>query len=126
MGAAVNDDLDSVDEKGYANGHVKSDTAEVSYVVSQDHIYKKRPRRVICIGAGIVGIAAAYKYQQRLSNISFSIYEKNHDVGGTWLENRYPGCACDITCPWIYIFLGRKPRWVPIVCLSNATSQHCY
>lgn len=24
------------------------------------------------------------------------IYEKNPDIGGTWYENRYPGCACDI------------------------------
>jgi cation diffusion facilitator CzcD-associated flavoprotein CzcO len=22
------------------------------------------------------------------------VYEKNEDIGGTWLENRYPGCAC--------------------------------
>ena len=24
------------------------------------------------------------------------IYEKNEDIGGTWLENRYPGAACDV------------------------------
>jgi cation diffusion facilitator CzcD-associated flavoprotein CzcO len=24
------------------------------------------------------------------------IYEKNSGVGGTWFENRYPGCACDV------------------------------
>jgi heterodisulfide reductase subunit A-like polyferredoxin len=112
MGAAVvNNVLNSVDEKGYVNGHVKSDAAEAPYVVSQDHIHKKRLRRVICIGAGIAGIAAAYKYQQRLSNVSFSIYEKNHDVGGTWLENRYPGCACDIPAHgYTYSWEG-NPDW---------------
>ena len=65
-----------------------------TYVVSDDYIHKNRSVRIICIGAGIAGIAAAYKFQQRLSDASFVIYEKNHDVGGTWLENRYPGCAC--------------------------------
>ena len=24
------------------------------------------------------------------------IYEKNPELGGTWYENRYPGCACDV------------------------------
>ncbi|KAJ4310913.1 hypothetical protein N0V84_010717 [Fusarium piperis] len=24
------------------------------------------------------------------------IYEKNEGVGGTWFENTYPGCACDV------------------------------
>jgi cation diffusion facilitator CzcD-associated flavoprotein CzcO len=27
--------------------------------------------------------------------LTLKIYEKNPDVGGTWYENRYPGCACD-------------------------------
>lgn len=75
------------------NGHVESALLK-HYVVSDEHIHKKRQVRIICIGAGIAGIAAAYKFQRRLSDASLVIYEKNHDVGGTWLENRYPGCAC--------------------------------
>src|SRR5262249_53730743 len=27
---------------------------------------------------------------------SFLIIEKSSEIGGTWWENRYPGCACDI------------------------------
>jgi cation diffusion facilitator CzcD-associated flavoprotein CzcO len=26
----------------------------------------------------------------------FVIFDENEDVGGTWLVNSYPGCACDI------------------------------
>ncbi|POS81289.1 hypothetical protein DHEL01_v200339 [Diaporthe helianthi] len=34
----------------------------------------------------------AYKLGKHLSNnVTFSIYEKSHDLGGTWLENKYPG-----------------------------------
>lgn len=31
-----------------------------------------------------------------ISSVEHVIYEKNEDIGGTWLENRYPGCACDV------------------------------
>ena len=55
-----------------------------------------RPMRVICIGAGYSGIYVAIRIPERLRNIDLTVYEKNADVGGTWYENRYPGCACDI------------------------------
>lgn len=74
-------------------------------------LHTKRKLRLICIGAGISGIAAAYKYQKDLENVEFIIYEKNDDVGGTWYENRYPGCACDIPAhAYTYSWEG-NPNW---------------
>lgn len=55
-----------------------------------------RPVKVICIGAGISGICAAIRFNQRIRNLDFTVYEKNADIGGTWFENRYPGVRCDI------------------------------
>lgn len=55
-----------------------------------------RPLRVICIGAGYSGIYVAIRIPQKLRNVDLTVYDKNADVGGTWFENRYPGCACDI------------------------------
>ncbi|KAJ4580211.1 hypothetical protein HRR83_003159 [Exophiala dermatitidis] len=55
-----------------------------------------RPMRVVVIGAGISGILASIRLPQRIPHLSLQIYEKNADIGGTWFENRYPGCACDI------------------------------
>lgn len=55
-----------------------------------------RPYKVIVIGAGFSGINCAIRIPQRLRNVQLTVYEKNDDVGGTWLENRYPGCACDV------------------------------
>lgn len=54
---------------------------------------KPRPVRVIVVGAGISGIAAVKLFNERLGDqpVSLTVYEKNSDVGGTWLENRYPG-----------------------------------
>jgi len=49
--------------------------------------------KVAIIGAGFSGLCMAYRLQQL--GIPFQIFEKNPDVGGTWLENRYPGCAVD-------------------------------
>jgi cation diffusion facilitator CzcD-associated flavoprotein CzcO len=55
-----------------------------------------RPLSVIVIGAGFSGIYLGVRIPQRLRNVKLTIYEKNAGVGGTWYENRYPGCACDI------------------------------
>jgi hydroxyversicolorone monooxygenase len=33
----------------------------------------------------------AYHIQKLMKNVDHVIYEKNEDIGGTWLENRYPG-----------------------------------
>jgi 4-hydroxyacetophenone monooxygenase len=49
--------------------------------------------KVAIIGAGFSGLLMAVRLQE--AGIPWVLYEKNHDVGGTWLENRYPGCRVD-------------------------------
>jgi cation diffusion facilitator CzcD-associated flavoprotein CzcO len=51
--------------------------------------------RVAVIGAGLGGIAAAVKLRKHTS-ATFTIYEQSAGVGGTWFDNRYPGCEVDI------------------------------
>lgn len=51
--------------------------------------------RVVIIGAGISGICLAIQLQ-RAGMKSLTILEKSEDVGGTWLDNTYPGCGCDV------------------------------
>lgn len=63
-------------------------------------VYKPRKLRVVCVGAGYSGLMLAYKWKHQTPMDDFvdlAIYEKNSDVGGTWLENRYPGVACDVS-----------------------------
>ena len=50
---------------------------------------------VAIIGAGFAGVGAGIKLRQR-KDVSFKIFEKSNDVGGTWRDNTYPGCACNI------------------------------
>lgn len=61
-------------------------------------VENQRPLKVRVIGAGYSGVYLGIRIPQRLRNIDLKIYEKNEGVGGTWWENRYPGCACDIPC----------------------------
>jgi len=51
------------------------------------------PFTVAVIGAGLSGLLAGHRLRQ--AGVDFVIFEKNDDVGGTWLENRYPGCRVD-------------------------------
>jgi len=48
---------------------------------------------VVVIGAGMSGLLTAIRLQQ--AGIAFTLVDKNPDVGGTWLENTYPGCRVD-------------------------------
>jgi 4-hydroxyacetophenone monooxygenase len=50
--------------------------------------------RCAVIGAGASGVAAAHRLRQ--AGVTVSVFEKNDDVGGTWLENVYPGCRVDV------------------------------
>ena len=58
------------------------------YTIEEEPYGTKRKLRVIHIGAGASGITFAKFLEDRLENVEFQIYEKNADVGGTWLENR--------------------------------------
>jgi cation diffusion facilitator CzcD-associated flavoprotein CzcO len=50
---------------------------------------------IVIIGAGFSGLGMAIELK-RAGVHDFVLLEKAGDVGGTWRENTYPGCACDI------------------------------
>ncbi len=70
-----------------------------------------RKLRVLTIGAGVTGILMAYRIQKDCPNVEHVIYEKNEDIGGTWLENRYPGAACDIPSHAYTYQFALNPDW---------------
>ncbi len=49
--------------------------------------------RVLIVGAGACGLAMAKRLESM--GVSWQLVEKNSGVGGTWFENRYPGCGVD-------------------------------
>ncbi|VXB61937.1 NAD(P)/FAD-dependent oxidoreductase [Aeromicrobium sp. 9AM] len=72
------------------------------------HIPDGADLSVIIVGAGVSGIAAAVEL--KAAGIRATIFEKNSEVGGTWYENRYPGCGVD-TPSHVYSFSYHSRRW---------------
>ncbi|VUC33647.1 unnamed protein product [Clonostachys rosea] len=67
--------------------------------------------RLVCIGAGASGISLIHSLKVHLTNYEITVYEKNPQVGGTWFENRYPGCKCDIPSHNYQFTFNRNPSW---------------
>lgn len=74
-----------------ANGASASGESK-SFTMRNKPIHSNRHLRVICIGAGASGIYMAYKLKHYFTDFTLDVYEKNPDIGGTWYENKYPGC----------------------------------
>ena len=60
-----------------------------------DELAPDREFPVVIVGAGMSGILAAHRLGQ--AGVPYVVFEKNDDVGGTWLENTYPGCRVDVS-----------------------------
>ncbi len=65
---------------------------------------------IAIIGAGLSGIAAGYRLLSE-GITDFIIIEKGNDIGGTWRDNTYPGCACDIPSALYSYSFNKKPNW---------------
>jgi len=69
----------------------------LAYELSKIPFLSSRRLKVIVAGAGASALSFAHEVQTgNLQNIDLQILEKNSGLGGTWFENQYPGCACDI------------------------------
>lgn len=92
-----------------------SNTSNVSngtqYTIQETPLGTARAIRVIAIGAGASGLNLAHKISKHMHNIDLTLYEKNPEVGGTWYENRYPGCACDIPSHNYQFTWEPNPDW---------------
>lgn len=92
------------------------------YHVSEHPLAAKRKIRIIAVGAGASGLQLAYKFERQLEDAELQIYERNADVGGTWLENRYPGCECDIPSHSYQFRWARNPSWSKL-CVAKGSSD---
>jgi len=65
---------------------------------------------VTIIGSGFAGLCMGIKLKQAGCE-DFVILEKADRLGGTWRDNTYPGCACDIPS-YLYSFsFEQNPHW---------------
>jgi len=65
---------------------------------------------IVIIGAGFAGICMAIRLK-RAGYHNFVILEKNDDLGGTWRDNKYPGCACDVPSHMYSFSFELNPDW---------------
>ena len=64
----------------------------------------------------IIGLCMAIDLLKRTPCRNFVILEKGSQVGGTWFDNKYPGCACD----------GKRPTKSPRAPLTGAVWSTLY
>ncbi len=77
---------------------------------------RRREFHVLVIGAGMSGILAAIRLEQ--AGIPYTVVEKNPAVGGTWYENRYPGCRVDVANHF-YSYSFEPNDWVEFYSQRN-------
>src|SRR5947209_17649095 len=66
--------------------------------------------RVVIVGAGIGGIATAIELR-RHGFTDLTILERSASLGGTWRDNVYPGCACDVPSHLYSFSFALNPDW---------------
>lgn len=65
---------------------------------------------VAIIGTGFAGLGMAIKLREAGLG-PFIILERAAQVGGTWRDNHYPGCACDVPAPLYSFSFAPNPNW---------------
>lgn len=63
----------------------------------------------LVVGAGFSGLAASIKLAER--GVDHLVLERRDDVGGTWNDNTYPGCRCDVPSPLYSFSFAPNPDW---------------
>ncbi len=66
--------------------------------------------RIAIIGSGFGGLGTAIRLKQRGVD-DFVVLERAGDVGGTWRDNTYPGCACDVQSHLYSFSFAPNPAW---------------
>lgn len=64
---------------------------------------------VLVVGAGMGGMAVSHGLAE--AGIEHWLIERAGDVGGTWRDNTYPGCACDIPSRLYSLSFAPNPNW---------------
>lgn len=65
---------------------------------------------VAIIGTGFSGLGMAIALK-KAGRDDFRIFEKADEVGGTWRDNHYPGCACDVPSHLYSFSFEPNPDW---------------
>lgn len=65
---------------------------------------------VVIVGAGFSGIGAAIRLLES-GESDFVVLERAEELGGTWRDNVYPGCRCDVPSRLYSYSFAPEPGW---------------
>jgi len=65
----------------------------------------------LVVGAGFAGLAAAAAVLREDPRADLLIIERADEVGGTWRDNTYPGCACDVPTSLYSFSFAPSAKW---------------
>lgn len=65
---------------------------------------------IAIVGSGFGGLGAAIRLDQEGFD-DFLVFERAGDLGGTWRDNSYPGCACDVPSHLYSFSFAPNPNW---------------
>jgi cation diffusion facilitator CzcD-associated flavoprotein CzcO len=65
---------------------------------------------IVIVGSGFAGLGMAIRLKGAGLN-RFVVLERASEIGGTWRDNRYPGCACDIPAMLYSFSFAPKTDW---------------
>jgi cation diffusion facilitator CzcD-associated flavoprotein CzcO len=74
--------------------------------------------RIAIVGAGFSGLGMAIRLKQAGID-DFVVLERAADLGGTWRDNRYPGCQCDVESNLYSFSFAPNPDWTRLFPLQR-------
>ena len=66
--------------------------------------------RIVIVGSGFAGLGMGIQLKRNGFD-DFVILEKSEALGGTWHDNTYPGCACDVPSHMYSFSFELNPGW---------------
>ena len=66
--------------------------------------------RIAIVGTGFSGLGMAIRLKQEGEH-DFVLLERAGDIGGTWRDNTYPGCRCDVPSHLYSFSFAPNPNW---------------
>ncbi|KAI3334759.1 hypothetical protein F4824DRAFT_178976 [Ustulina deusta] len=94
------------------------------YSVLEQPLGTAKHVRIVGIGAGASGLNMIRTLRRNLKNYEHVVYEKNSKIGGTWFENRYPGCRCDVPSHNYQFSWRPNPEWANFFSPAEEIEQY--
>ena len=95
-----------------SNNEISSDDIQNATLANKEATQASSTRHVhvIILGTGFAGIGMAIQLKQHGYD-DFIVLEKAEESGGTWRDNTYPGCACDVPSHLYSFSFALNPQW---------------